>query len=141
MNLNSNRQIIRSVSANRSRPVILEVVSEADARGDLAGALDIRSALRKSCEMHLLRVGGDRAVAPLDDEVRYLRWEGSRPPTDLSSVFDDLQPDIVHTHRLQDFASIGVAAQEAGVSRLIHTIWSERLCSLNSFDNMIYLGY
>lgn len=125
MNLNSNRIIKDAFSASKTRPVVLEVVSEVDARGDLTAAFDIRATLNRTCEVHVVRLGDTRSVAPTGADAHLLRWNGTGQYPGLSALLEELQPDIVHTHRARDLGEIGAAARAAGVPRLIHSLCGE----------------
>lgn len=122
MNLDNSQQVETSYSASNTRPVILEVASEVDARGDFTSAFDIRAALRNSCEFHLLRIGSEATPLPFSDNAHQIGGGAPEQLRQLTALFEKIRPDVVHTHRLRDLANIGITARAAGVPRLVHTI-------------------
>ncbi len=112
-------------SPHRRGPVVVEVASWRDARSDLTAAADIHAGIGDDFSVHLLRLHEpDLTPLPEDGVFQF----SSRDPAlaqKLEELFRSLQPDIVHTHRLEDFRTIAAAARRAEVSHLVHSLDSQ----------------
>ena len=106
-------------------PLLLETVSEADALVDLTPAIDLYRAMDGSYDAHLLWLTEEPRRA-MNQYGGFRFWKNDpRLQAELDFMFDGMQPDIVHTHQLNELTSVGHAARKAGVSCLVHTVCGE----------------
>lgn len=106
-------------------PLLLETISEADALVDLTSAIDICGGMDGSYDAHLLWLTEEPRKA-MNRYGGFRFWKNDpRLQAELDFMLNGLQPDIVHTHQLDELTSVGHAARKAGVSCLVHTICGE----------------
>jgi glycosyltransferase involved in cell wall biosynthesis len=101
---------------------LVESVTDFDAQGDLTAAIDLHSGLAKSCDSQLLWL--ETIPQKTQEQPGAIRlWsKGPGLPGELQDLFDNIRPDIVHTHRLDELAAIGQAAKQAGVPHIVHSV-------------------
>lgn len=109
-------------SSDAERPVIVAVASSQDARLDLTAARDIHTGLGDEFACHLVRLYDTDLVPAQEPGVHQLDRTADDLQDQLDALFCDLQPDIIHTHRIQDFEIVAEAARRAGVRHLVHSL-------------------
>lgn len=105
--------------------MLLETVTERDALDDLTSALDLCDGMADCYDTHLLWLANEPRKG-VRRRRGYHFWKDDPGLSDeLALLFEGLLPDIVHTHRLRELATVGHAARKAGVPHLVHTICGE----------------
>ncbi len=116
---------MRPPSDIQGRPILVESVAENDALDDRTGAVDLCDRLAQDFDTHLLLLSND---APKDGGRRntFLFWKDDpKLAGELEFLLDGLRPDIVHTHRMDELATLGRAAGKAGVPHIVHSLCRE----------------
>lgn len=124
MNVLRSTGAARSTPGFRDRPVLVQTVTENDAHDDLTSAVDLSDGLAGDCETHLLRFLNNRPNSREQPNAIGLWNEDPNLQNKLRILFDNLRPDIVHTHRLDELATVGHAARQAGASNIVHSVCS-----------------
>lgn len=105
-----------------AKPVIVTVASWQDTRLDLTAAHDIHTGLGDAFACHMIQLY-EPDLAPASDEGVYqILRTASDLEDQLDAVFGQLQPDVVHTHRIEDFEVVAAAARRAGVPHIVHSL-------------------
>jgi len=122
--LNSTGRVNLSPDS-QDRPVVVEIVTENDALDDLTSAIDLTDGLVRDCNTHLLWLTDNPKKRPERRNAVRL-WKDDPNLLDaLRVLFGIVRPDIVHTHRFNELATVGQAARRAGVANIIHSVSSE----------------
>ena len=122
MNAFESTGAARSTPEFQNRPVLMETVTENDAQDDLSSAIDLSDGLAGDCETHLLWFANNPQKSPERRNAIRLWNEDPNLLDELRVLFDNLRPDIVHTHRLGEFTTAGHAARQAGVPNIVHSV-------------------
>ncbi len=107
------------------RPTIVETVTQADLFRDKTQGGELFSNLRKSCDAYLLQLNRERPQNPAGDNVFQFHEDEPALQEEILKLFEQVCPDIVHTHRLAQLFAIGATALRAGVPHVVHTIGSD----------------
>jgi len=100
----------------------METVSENDALDDLTSAIELNDGLGRNCDTHLLWFTDNPQKHPERRDVIRLLNEDPKLQDELRILFDIVRPDIVHTHRMENLATVGQAARRAGVPNIVHSV-------------------
>ncbi|MBE9558220.1 MAG: glycosyltransferase family 4 protein [Proteobacteria bacterium] len=122
-------------------PILIEIVTEIDALDDLTAATDLHHGLTPDCDTHLLWLSNDSN----EDQSRrnsHRLWKNDpKLPGELQTLFESLQPDIVHTHRFEELITVGHAARQSGISQIVHSVCGEvtgaENCQLEQFTAVV----
>lgn len=125
MNIVKTNNSPNNRAENGSRITVLEVVSESDASADLTAALEIHDGLGAAFDTHTFRYGWNSLPVGGRDGAHCVPGDGPALDGALESVFKQVRPDVVHTHRLADLGIVGPVARAAGVPCLVHTVCGE----------------
>ena len=112
----------RSTLEFQGRPILMETVAENDAQDDLTSAIDLSDGLAGDCETHLLWFLNNPPKSPERRNAIQLWNEDPNLQAELRVLFDNLQPDIAHTHRLSELVTVGRAARRACVPNIVHSV-------------------
>ncbi|MBE9553241.1 MAG: hypothetical protein IMF05_07250 [Proteobacteria bacterium] len=112
----------RSIPEFQNRPVLMETVAENDAQDDLSSAIDLTDGLAGECETLLLWLANIPQKSQERRNAIQLWNEDPNLQDELRKLFDNLRPDIVHTHRLSELTTVGHAAGQAGVPNIVHSV-------------------
>ena len=106
----------------QDRPVVVEIITENDAQDDLTSAIDLSAGLTPNCDTRLLWLSnGIRKDKSCQNAIQL--WKNDPELSrKLKLLFSALQPDIVHTHRIEELATVGAAARLAGVPNIVHSL-------------------
>jgi glycosyltransferase involved in cell wall biosynthesis len=121
MRITNTKISVGNKPESAARSVIMEVVSEFDASADLTTAYDFCRAFDGAFETHLVGIGRNSTPIAGHDGTHWLREDGQARDAVLAALFEQIRPDVVHTHRVNDLAFFGPAARTAGVPVLLHT--------------------
>jgi glycosyltransferase involved in cell wall biosynthesis len=100
----------------------METVTQHDALDDLTAAIDLCDGLVGDCDTHLLWLANNPQKVPERRNAIRLLNENPKLQDELRVLFDILRPDIVHTHRMDELATVGQAARHAGVPNIVHSV-------------------
>jgi len=120
--MNQSLRVRTRAVPDSAKPVIATVASWQDARLDLTAAADIHKGLGADFTSHLIQLH-EPDVTPTPGQAAYQFVRTASDVQDqLEALFRSLRPDIVHTHRAQDFEIVAAAARRAGVPDLVHCL-------------------
>lgn len=105
------------------RPVLIEAVTDSDAQDDLTCAFDLRDGLAGAWDSHLLWLSTTGHNGQVPRDATRMWSESPDLPSELRTLFEDLRPDIVHTHRMGELSTIGQAAKQSGVPHIVHSVY------------------
>lgn len=105
--------------------MLVETVTENDALDDLTPAKDFCDGLLPDCDTHLLLLANGSPNNGKQGNATQLWKSDPDLSGKLRQLFDNLRPDIVHTHKLEELVTVSPAARQAGVPQIVHSLCGE----------------